>query len=423
MADFHSTNINGLGYSYYTKVSEKPDIKLFAKYMAHNATLDLNELVADQMSAIEQMIINSSAFKSQGTKQPYQNKWQAYKISTKTPFSELCLILNRMNVNNLDELIQDSVKYDTLSYNDIKQLADLLLGKCIKEPNNIETYTQFFKKAVNNSLWYVYYEDKVISFLDICLDQLEHDYKNLTKLAGYIEDMYEMQKNKVDNVTVGGVVMTQMHNPESYLKKKNIIIGLIDIIGAFYNNKIISSTLLENIFDNLKERYESVGSTGKKTKIYFELWLALYNKVKNNLSEQSRNYKYGWLTVEKDHIGDDRLVILIENSLNADGANGADDAISIEDFVDNVKNLIANLHTASDYEMFAKEHGQQAERYVSKYLLEQCNKDLTKLPHAISMITKYLMPADKFKKMLADLLDNDELMCDYPNFVKWAKNY
>ena len=39
------------------------------------------EDIADKMSAIEQQIVNSVAYKSQGIKQPHQNKWQIYITS------------------------------------------------------------------------------------------------------------------------------------------------------------------------------------------------------------------------------------------------------------------------------------------------------------------------------------------------------
>ena len=202
-----------LGYSYYTPIASTVQYEVFSKYIEHVYLQDITEEVAEKMSAIEQQIINSSAYKSQGIKQPHQNKWQVYKIANKTPLSELCLILNKMNNNNIDGLISEAVKYDTLSYVDIKQVADFLLGKCIKESNNIEIYCQFFKKAVSAGLWYVYHEEKVVSFLDICLDQLEHNYKDLTKIAGYIEDMYETQRSTTEEIVNGVVILSIRHPP------------------------------------------------------------------------------------------------------------------------------------------------------------------------------------------------------------------
>lgn len=417
-----------LNYSYYTPVTSSINFEVFEKYLNYIYLQDVSEEVADKMSAIEQQIVNSAAYKSQGIKQPHQNKWQIYKIANKTPLSELCLILNKMNGTNINELIEEAIKYDTLSYVDIKQVADFLLGKCIKESKNIETYCQFFKKAVTAGLWYVYYEEKVVSFLDICLDQLEHNYKDLTKIAGYIEDMYETQRSAVEEI-VNGVVISQMQNSELYLKRKNIIVGVIEIIGSFYNNKIISAELIENIFSNLKERYEGEGdgeSEGEKInttiKIYFELWLSLWNCIKNNLSDESYDAKYMWLVEMKELIHCDRLCILIENSLaNDDDGNTNIQQIVLDDYIDTTKNLLQELRSDADYKEFANKYSNDMNKYIVKYLLEQCNKDHTKLKQAIEKITAHLISKEAFKLLVGKTLENEDITCDYPNFVKYSK--
>lgn len=417
----------GFSYSYYTNIIKTINFDNFNAYLEYVSTQNMTEEIAETMSNIEQLIVNSIAYKSQGIKQPHQNKWQAYKIANKTPFTELCLILNRMNNNNIDELITEAVKYDTLSYIDIKQIADLLLGKCIKEPNNIEIYCKFFKQAVSSQLWYVYHDEKVVSFLDICLDQLEQNYKDLTKMAGYIEDMYETKKS-INEEIVNGVIITQMHNSELYLKRKNIIVGVIEIIGSFYNNKIISATLIENIFDNLKERYDgnrdendTNESTIKKTiKIYFELWLSLWNRVKFSLNENSYNTKYVWLEQMKEIINCDRLKILIENSLILSTKEVETTSLYLDDYIDTTKNLIAQLKTDDDFKEFAVKYKNDISKYVTKYLLEQCNIDYSKIKNMSEKIIGNLMTKEEFLNLIQNMLNNEDITCDYPNFVKYS---
>lgn len=408
-----------LGYSYYTPITTKNEYNDFMNYMNHMSSQKLTENIANKMTTIEQLILNSAAYKSQGIKQPHHNKWQVHKLANKTSLTELCLILNRINSSNTDELIGEATKYDRLSYNDIKQITDILLGKCIKEPNNIETYCHFLKCAISNSLWYVYHDNNVISFLDICLDQLENNFKDLTKMAGFIEDMYESQKIKEE--VINGIIISQMHNSEQFMKRKNIIIGVIQIIGSFYNNQIISNKLLENIFDDLKYRYNDMSEHKHKIKIYFELWLSLFNKVKNNLPDDDFHNKCEWLVQMKDDIGCDRLNILIENSLNED--NIKNNIVIVSDLIDEIKNLIALLHTDDDFKEFATKYGKEVNKYITKYILEQSNIDLEILNTTIHKLTTYVISKKDLNKIVNDLLNDEEFICDYPNFIKYFSEF
>ena len=248
-------------FFYYTPVNNKVNFQVFKDYAEKVKNEAISDELADLMGKIENMIVSSNAFKSQENRPVVnQSKWQAFKVK-KIPLTNLFMILNKMTNDNLEQMVEESITYKSFTHEEINQLADVFLGKCIMETKNVKLFIEYFKIIMNNQLWYVKTGDTVISFRDIMLNRLENEYERLTRIAGHIEDVF---KNRIRDDST----QNELDGSEEYLKKKNIILSLINLIGSFFNNKIISFSLLDHIFSQLKHQYD--GSTTKK--IYLELW-------------------------------------------------------------------------------------------------------------------------------------------------------
>lgn len=419
-------------FFYYTPVNVKLNYQVFEDYSNKIKNDNIEDELADLMDNVEKMIVTSESFKQQENKPIVnQTKWQSYKVK-KIPLTSLFMILNKLNESNLDQMVIETLEYKVLSHEDVNQLADVFLGKCIKETKNVKLFIDYMKAMINNKLWYVKVNDNIISFRDIMLNRLEHEYDRLTKIAGHIEDVF---KNRIrdENTT------NDLEGSEDYLKKKNIILSLIDLIGVFFNNHLISCNLLKDIFGKLKDQYGEISSN----KIYLELWLTLWNRVSGNIYgyfKTDYNVYFDWLLQQKNkliemvtndqnktknNIADiSRLINLIDNSLtnNYEIINEQSETKSIDDISDEIK----NLKTEEDYNKFKIRYNEDTIRnYVIKHLFSNINADVNNsiLSVSINNISRYLMSKDDMKELIEELLDDDDIICDYPKFASNIKHY
>jgi hypothetical protein len=344
------------------------------------------------------------------------------------------MILNKLTDGNIDQLIIETLEYKVLSHDEINQLADVFLGKCIKETKNVKTFIDYMKGMINNQLWYVKVGDNVISFRDIMLNRLEHEYERLTKIAGHIEDVF---KNRLRDDSVSN----ELDGSEEYLKKKNIILSLIELIGTFFNNHIIGFNLLKDIFDKLKNQY----SESTSNKIYLELWLTLWNSVSPNIYGYFKtdydNYSE-WLLQQKNKLIDivtsdsekmktktniadiSRLINLVDTTLtkNYELVNNQNEQKSFDEITDDIK----LLKTDEDYNLFkVKNNDEMIRNYVIKHLFENINVDKEKsiLSFSLDKIQRLLMTKEDFIELVDELLEDDDIMCDYPKFANNIKLY
>ncbi len=410
-----------MDYFYYTPINTKINFQMFEDYNKNLLNKPISDEIADQMALIENMIVSSNAFKLQENRPVInQSKWQSYKIK-KIPLTNLFLILNKLTFENFDQIIKESLQYNTFSQSEINQLADVFLGKCIMETKNVKLFINYFKEIMKYELWYVKVDNFVISFRDVIINTLENEYNRLTRIAGHIEDVY---KNQIKDVNM----LNDVDSSEDYLKKKNIILSLINLIGLFYNSKIISTSLLTYILNNLRDQYLE---NPNYRKIYLELWMVLWNNISLNLKLNYNNLYINhriWLESILTSITDSndqsysRLISLIKYSLNiqTETESKDDDDVSIYNISNDVNNLIID----DDYIEFKVKHNNETiNKYLIKYLLEQCNVDHTKILNKMEKICKYLISKDDFILLCKDLLNNEDIVCDYPNYSKYIINY
>jgi hypothetical protein len=419
-------------FFYYTPVNVILNYQIFKDYSDKIKNDSIEDELADLMDHVEKMIVTSESFKQQENKPIVnQTKWQSYKVK-KIPLTSLFMILNKLNENNLDQMVLETLEYKVLSHEDVNQLADVFLGKCIKETKNVKLFIDYMKAIVNNNLWYVKVNDNIISFRDIMLNRLEHEYERLTKIAGHIEDVF---KNRIrdENST------NDLEGGEDYLKKKNIILSLIDLIGVFFNNHLISYSLLTNIFDKLKDQYGELSSN----KIYLELWLTMWNRVSGNIYSYFKDdydIWFNWLLNQKNkliemvtndqnktktNIADiSRLINLVDNSLtnNYEIINGQSETKSFDEIIDEIK----LLKTEEDYNKFKIRHNNETIRiYVIKHLVLNisANSNNSILSTSINNICRYLMSKDCMMEIIEEILDDDDMLDDYPKFRTNINNY
>ena len=117
-----------------------------------------------------------------------------------------------------------------------------------------------------------------------------------------------------------------------------------------------------------------------------------------------------------------RLISLIKLNLNIQTVNTTVETNNEVTLYD-ITNEISNLLTEDDYIEFKSKHNNMLDKYIIKYLLEQCNIDHTKIPNKMEQICKYLVNKDEFVLLAKNLLDNDDIVCDYPNYKKYIVNY
>ena len=408
-------------YFYYTPINNRINFQLFKDYGSqHMSTVD--DEVADIMANIEEMIISSLAFKNQISRPKVDhNKWQSFKVK-KIPLTSLFMILNKINNDNLEIIVEETLQYKTFKLNEIEQLADVFLGKCIMETRNVLVYIEYFKRLMDNKLWYVRDGDNIISFKDLMLDTLEKEYNRLARIASHIEDVYKNQINDSNMYSDDGT--------EDYIKKKNIIISLINLIGSFYNGKIISTSLLINIFDNLKEQYLENPSCRK---IYLELWLVLWKQVSNNLYFNYRNIYddyYLWLSSEQT-VNCDRLSSLIMQSLDKKEDQKEDiqerTATKIVGYEEcsfyDIPNLLESMLNENKYSCLDMYSENVLEKLITKYLVEQCISDHKLLSITIDRIRDNILPKDKLDNLINNMLKDDDIICDYPKFGLNIRKY
>ncbi len=404
-----------MDYFYYTPVNNKLNFQMFKDY-AEKYINNLSEDVADKMIAIENMIVSSAAFKNQETKPSInQNKWQAFKVK-KIPLTSLFMILNKISEENIDQLVEESLQYNNFTLQEINQLADVFLGKCIMETKNVNVFIKYFKAILDNSQWYVKNNDNVFSFRDLMMDTLENEYNRLTRIAAHIEDVYKNQI-KDDNMT------NELDGSEDYIKKKNIIISLINLIGSFYNGHIISTSLLVNILENLKTQY---CENPQYRKIYLELFLVLWKRINGNLHKHyisTYNLYNDWL-INESNVQCERLKSLIEESLIL--SVNTEDVPSVDyekcSFYD-IPNELNKMLTTMNFSKLIKYSDSVVKKLVTKYLLEECNNNHTLLSVNVPIITKHVMDNDVFVKLINEMLEDDDIICDYPSFTTHIKEY
>lgn len=411
----NTTETKQMDYFYYTPINNKLNFQMFKDY-AEKYINSMSEDVADKMMSIENMIVGSPAFKNQESRPSVnQNKWQAFKVK-KIPLTSLFMILNKITDDNFDQLVLESLQYKNFSLQEINQLADVFLGKCIMETKNVNIYIKYFKAMLDNCQWYVKTNDHVISFRDLMMDTLENEYNRLTRIAAHIEDVYKNQI-KDDNMT------NELDGSEDYIKKKNIIISLINLIGSFHNGQIISTSLLLNILENLKNQYIE---NPQYRKIYLELFLVLWKRVNGNLHNKYNdvyNVYNEWL-INESQTQCDRLQSLIKESLILSEP-------IVEKLNDNYENCsfyeIPNeLNKMLDIKIFNKlsRYSENViEKLVTKYLLEECNNNHTRLSTTIPIIIENVLEKDKFMNLINNMLQDDDIICDYPSFSAHINEY
>jgi hypothetical protein len=269
------------------------------------------------------------------------------------------------------------------------------------------------------------------------LDRLENEYDRLTRMAGLIEDVF---KNRIKDSS-----SNDLDGSEDYLKKKNIILSLINLIGLFFNNKIISFTLLDTIFNKLKQQYDNCSSK----KIYLELWLILWNTVLDNLHCYFKEYydlNVEWLNLQKNNLIEiatnncdinknsiadiSRLVSLIDSSLTK---NYKSEPINTNKVVEplqedisfyNLQDKILYFNTKFDYIEFKKCNNDTViKNYITKHILSAISNDHTQLSKSMPNIKLYLVEENELSTLIDNLLDDDDITCDYPNFKKYIKLY
>lgn len=436
-------------FFYYTPVISKLNFEMFRDYLNQIKNEDIDDNLADTMAQIDNLIVSSNAFKQQENKPIInQTKWQAYKVK-KLPLTSLFMILNKMNNDNLELLVEESLQYKTFSFEDINQLADVFLGKCIVETKNVKMFIEYFKIMMDNKLWYTKNGDSIVSFREIMMDRLENEYERLTKIAGHIEDVYKNRIREEGN-------LNELDGSEEYLKKKNIILSLIELIGIFFNSKMISHSLLNNIFCKLNEQYNDLTSK----KIYLEIWLTLWNSVSYNLYkyfETDYTEKSEWLVQQKnkliDHITKNndsknniadvsRLINLIDNSISKNYENInlinkenddklKSDSLKMQDILNeesltfyDLKDRIKTLKTSDDYKKFKNTYTNDTIRnFVIKHLFDNVNGDGSVIKITMNNIKTHLMDTNELKDLVGSLLEDDEIICDYPNFKNNINNY
>jgi len=417
---------------------------MFKDYSNSVSKEPIDETVADLMINVENMITSSNAFKMQENRPVInQMKWQTYKIK-KIPLTSLFMILNKINGEKLDTIIQETLQYKTFTKSEINQLADVFLGKCIMETKNVDSYIIYLKTVMDNELWYVYdeQESRVISFRDTVIDRLENEYNRLTRIAGHIEDVF---KNQIKD----DAMTNKLEGSEDYLKKKNIIVSLITLIGSFYKGKIISTSLVLNILNNLKEQYEENPDTRK---IYIELWLVLWTSISYlliNNSVLTYNENIEWLTKQmkilevnseqnKTNMSWDitRLLSLIGKSLNVSSdishyddnnkVNKKSEDITLFDIkIDEIH----GMRDKSEFVAFKKKYDDRMQKmYIKKYILSKCvpksgAENSIQFINTVNMIKTYLINNNSLHKIVDELLEDDDIICDYPLFRKNIKQY
>ena len=414
MTDYITIGKKSNNFFYYTPINTKINFQVFKEYAESQKNKEIDEELANLMNSIEQQIVSSNAFKALENKPIInQNKWNALKVK-KTALTNICIVLNKLNEHNINECINECKTNLELTYEELTQLADIYLGKCIMENKKVWIFVEYFKAMINNKCWYCKHNDEIISFRDTIFDRLENEYERLTRIAGYIEDVF---KNRIkDNTT------TDLDGAEDYLKKKNIILSLINIIGSFFNEKIISYSLLKYILNQLKIQYESSSSK----KIYLELWIVLWEKVSKVLYlhfNSEYNDYINWLNKTKNDlivINDNdslRIISLIDNNLTIEKVKN-DNIVSIESIFD-IEDEIVNLKTQLEFENF-KKLNKNLNAYITKHLL---NLTETNIKVSIQNITKYFVDVNELKSIVNDIINNEDIICDYPNFEKLINKY
>ena len=211
-------------------------------------------------------------------------------------------------------------------------------------------------------------------------------------------------------------------------------------------------------------------------KIYLELWLVLWDNVVLNLKSNSNEiYKTNedWLVNQLDVLHSTkilsweltRLTTLIDKSLDlmksinpniksVDGNSQSKPEIIVSDvnncLVPPDNTSIFNLQTTEFKQLFTKEEngyklGDESvyksdyillknkyteillNKYILKYLLETCvsktNENSGKFQTTINIIITYLIDKDKLLKLIDTLIEDDDIICDYPIFKKNIKLY
>jgi hypothetical protein len=439
----HNKNID---FFHYTPINNKIDFIRFKEHSDFIISEQITDTVADLMINVEEMIVSSKAFKTQ-TNKPIVNhmKWQVYKVK-KVPLTSLCMILNKITDSNLDNVIKETLEYKLYTLSDLNQLSDVFLGKCIMETKNVDNYINYLKQVMLNKLWYVYDSDNnVISFRDAIIDRLENEYVRLTKIAGQIEDVFKNQY-KDDSL------INKLDGSEEYLKKKNIIVSVIKLIGSFYNGKIISTSLVEHILNKLRYNYDE---NINMKKIYLELWLVLWDSVSLNLKnyymEVHKNNNEWLLNVYNklnEVVNEDkewdivRLVTLIERSLglseetisNKNNTSSKNELtiydINIEDFKELLETI--NIDDINKTEITLNKFKYNYDsttlnKYIIRYMLDNCvsktNSLSTTFNNSLKIIRKHLLDESNFLELINNTLDDDEIICDFPIFRKHIKEY
>ena len=390
--DYNTNNLH------YVNITTKIPWNCFTTFISDNKNVD--QEIIDQMSTQ----LSTSKAPSRVQK----------KVETKIDnpiIDNIRLIWNGFMTDNTANIIAETSKYNNFSIEDLRILADEFLGLCHSRIDNVDVYTEYLKTMTRNRYWYVKLNDETaVSFRDLVLNRLEDTYKLVLDCINEMDENFKIGKTTSDD------------SANNYLKKKHILVDVFKTICSCYNNNILSQEIMISVLDNLRNEHSK---RHNDSTIYLEIIILMWRSISANIHANNNEYYTNtmlWFNKEQYLTENNRMHIMLGTVLSSNDIS-QNDAINEDKTFYDVENMLINCETDDEIIRFSTNNKVNFNLYLVKYLLDAVVDGREHLAMMKDAICQCVGGVEQFKKIMYDMMENDDIQCDFPLYASNALEF
>jgi len=266
------------------------------------------------------------------------DRWKMISIK-KNNMTNIYNLFNKLTESTLDIIIKSFNEIVIETFDELVKIADIYAGKCILEIDNSDNnlLINFLIEINKLKSWYIEHDDYIYSFREVVLIVMQKEFMKLLDMAGQIEYKY---KNNIENE----ILLTE------YIKKKNILLGLIKYLAELYNNKLYSHQICVIVINKLYNEYMMTEQL-----IYFELFLNYFALINEHLKyndDKLFDNKLSYITTISNNLNDMRIKFNVSSLLDRINHNSNDsDEILYDEIIydDQFEYLLNEYSYNNDY--------------------------------------------------------------------------
>lgn len=413
---------------YNTEINTHFNYSILESYIKNKKiNNNLSEEIIQKLEDCRQKICNSKTYfdiskKQNLTSYSTSDRWKMINLK-KNILSNVFIILNKLTVDNLHYILDEMKEIKLGKYEDFVKISDIFAGKCTLETDNLFSLIIFLKHLNTYENWYVKHNDYIFSFRELILITIQKEFNKLIDMAG------DMEKRYINSVSLNDEITNE------FVKKKKIILGLIQFLAELFNNKLFSDIVNMIILKKLYDEYQK-----NNQYIYLELFIVYFKHTYINLkinNNQTYNDIIRYMTYIIDNSDIPTRITFIINSLLSMTSNKEveksysiienkqeqeleeNDILNLDDQLEYLLNeYFINLDFAELVCSLEKKNfnNNKLLDYIFKYLASSLtilnDKEINKLIKKI--LLKFNINYSIVENRLLELINNDDIISELP---------